>query len=329
MAILGLGIVTIAACLGFGLLIGILFGFFGMGGSLLVTPALLVWGYPATVAVGSGLAFVFGTSVIGAIRHRAHARIDYHLAAVMLVGMSLGVEVGKRLVFRLDALGSADVVVSGGYVGLLGAVGLFLLWEGRADDAPAGPTGIATAVRAVTIPPMVPLSGGATVSVWSVLAIGLGIGGLSGCLGIGGGFLLVPVLMYGFGIPAAVAVGTSTLQIMVSGAVGTFGYALANAVDVPVVAALLGGSALGARIGAGATGLVDETAMKGYFAVMLLAAGVAAAGKQASTGFGIVGLDVAGAAVIVGTVVLVSGAIVRASVATLRTDRGPVRPPTA
>jgi hypothetical protein len=110
--ILGLSIVSVGFFVGFGLLIGILFGFFGMGGSFLVTPALLVIGYPAPVAVGSGLAFVFGTSVIGALRHRDHGQVCYTLAAVMILGMTFGIEVGTRVVFLLADLGSADVVIS-------------------------------------------------------------------------------------------------------------------------------------------------------------------------------------------------------------------------
>src|SRR6056297_153099 len=98
MEILGLSLVLIALFVGFGLLIGILFGFFGMGGSFLVTPALLVIGYPSKVAVGSGLAFVFGTSVIGALRHREHGQVDYKLAAIMTAAMTVGIEGGKRVV---------------------------------------------------------------------------------------------------------------------------------------------------------------------------------------------------------------------------------------
>ncbi len=217
---------------GFGLLIGILFGFFGMGGSFLLTPALLVVGYPAPVAVGSGLAFVFGTSIIGALRHHDYGQVSYTLAAVMILGMMVGIEVGTRIVFLLAELGSADVVISVVYVGLLGAVGLAVLRDARTGGADVGPGRVTTRVQAITLSPMVSLLGGSTVSVWVILLVGAGIGILSGCLGVGGGFLLLPVMVYGFGIPTAVAAGTSILQITVSGAFGTFVYAQSNAVDV-------------------------------------------------------------------------------------------------
>ncbi|UHQ98800.1 sulfite exporter TauE/SafE family protein (plasmid) [Natrinema zhouii] len=311
---------------GFGLLIGILFGFFGMGGSFLVTPALLVIGYPASVAVGSGLAFVFGTGVIGALRHRDHGQVSYPLAAVMILGMTFGLEVGTRVVFLLADLDSADVVISVAYVGLLGAVGLSVLRDARTDGTAVGTGRVATTVRAITLPPMVSLPGGATVSVWVILGAGSAIGVLSGCLGVGGGFLLLPVMVSGFGVPAAIAAGTSLLQISVSGAFGTFVYAQSNAVNIPVVAALLGGSALGARIGSSATRLVTEADIEEYFAVMLLSGSVATGSKQVSVMYGIEMLETVSTILIFGTVVLVSGAIVRTSIAALRELESAGRP---
>ncbi|WP_121742355.1 sulfite exporter TauE/SafE family protein [Natronorubrum halophilum] len=321
MELLGLGIVMIGFFVGFGLLIGILFGFFGMGGSFLVTPALLVVGYPAPVAVGSGLAFVFGTSVIGVLRHRDHGQVSYVLAALMILGMTFGIEVGTSIVFLLTDLGSADVVIGVVYVGLLGAVGLFVRRDARTGGSDMRSGQLATGVQAIAFPPLVSLPGGATVSVWVILLAGLGIGVLSGFLGVGGGFLLLPIMVYVFGVPTAIAAGTSILQIMVSGAFGTFVYAQSNAVEIPVVAALLVGSALGARIGVSATQLVNEADIKGYFAGMLLAGGVATACKQVSGVYGVETLETVSAILLFGTAVLVSGAIVRTSIATLRKDR--------
>jgi uncharacterized membrane protein YfcA len=318
---LGLGLSTIGLFVGFGLFIGVLFGFFGMGGSFLVTPALLVVGYPASVAVGSGLAFVFGTSVIGALRHRDHGQVSYTLAVVMTLGLTFGVEVGARILFLLAELGSADVLVSTLYVGLLGAVGLLVLRDTRVDGTGAGAERVATVVQASTLPPVVSLPGGATVSAWVVLAVGSGVGVLSGCLGVGGGFLLLPVMVYGFGLPTAIAAGTSLLQITVSAAFGTFVYAQSNAVDIPVVAVLLAGSALGARIGASATRLVDEGDVTGYFAVTLLSGSVATATKQVSVVYGVEMLETASTVLVFGTAALVSGTIVRASITALRENR--------
>jgi uncharacterized membrane protein YfcA len=318
----GLGLSMIGLSVVFGLLIGILFGFFGMGGSFLVTPALLVVGYPAPVAVGSGLAFVFGTSVIGTLRHGEYGHVSYTLAATMGLGMTLGIEVGTRILFLFADLGRADFVVSAVYVGLLGSVGLCVLRETRTDGAAVGAGRVATTVQTVTLPPVVSLPGGATVSVWVILVVGVAIGMLSGCLGVGGGFLLLPVMVSGFGIPAATAAGTSILQISVTSAFGTFVYAQSNAVSVPVVAALLVGSALGARIGASATQVVNEADIKGYFAVLLLSGGVATGSTQISVVYGLETLATVSTVLIFGTALLVSGAIVRAWIAALTKSDG-------
>ena len=320
MEILGLSLLMVVLFVGFGLLIGTLFGFFGMGGSFLVTPALLVLGYPSTVAVGSGLAFVFGTSVIGALKHRDHGQVDYKLAAIMTVAMTAGIELGKRVVFFLDATGMADLVINVSYVGLLALVGLFTLRDAWSDGESEG-TDISERVQALEIPPMVTLRGDVRVSAVVIVALGLVIGVLSGFLGVGGGFLLMPAMMYGLGVPAAIAVGTDILQITISGAFGAFTYAQSGSVALPVVAFLLLGSALGARIGAGATNLVDEDEIKGYFAAMLLAGSAAVAANKLGTVYGIEALNTLSTVLIFGAALLVSAAVVLAAVCRLRGDR--------
>jgi len=312
-----MGPVTLALFVGFGLLIGILFGFFGMGGSFLVTPALLVMGYPSRVAVGSGLAFVFGTSVIGALRHRDHGQVDYKLAAIMTVAMTVGIEAGKRVVDSLHAAGTADLVISVTYVGLLAAVGLVTLRDARSAGESSG-VDLSERVQALEIPPMIAFRGDVRVSGTLVAGLGLVVGVLSGFLGVGGGFLLMPAMMYGLGVPTAIAVGTDILQITLSGAFGAFVYAKDGLVALPVVATLLLGSALGARIGAGATSLVDDDEIKGYFAAMLLAGSLAVATKRIGTAYDVEILTTASIALVFGATVLVSGAVVLAAVCRLR-----------
>lgn len=96
MEVFGIAASMVGLFAGFGLLIGLLFGFFGMGGSFLVTPALLVMGYQPDVAVASGLAFVFGTSVIATLKHRDLGQVDYKLGGLMIAGTTAGIEVGKK-----------------------------------------------------------------------------------------------------------------------------------------------------------------------------------------------------------------------------------------
>lgn len=315
--------VGIALFAGFGLLIGVLFGFFGMGGSILVTPALLVVGYPAPVAVGSGLAFVFGTSVVGALSHRARGQIDSVLAAVMTLGMTIGVEAGTRVVFRLERYGSVDLAVSAAYVVLLALVGAITLDDALRDHDEPRWSDLVAPVRSIRLPPTLALADDVVVSAWLVLAVGIGIGTLSGILGVGGGFLLLPAMTYGFGVPVAVAVGTDVLQIAVSSAYGAFVYAGADAVALQAVGPMLAGSALGARVGAGATDLVSEDDVKGCFAATLLAGSLSVAAKGLGDFFGLDALEAIGLVLLFGTPVFACAVIAFAAGRALQ-ERVPV-----
>ena len=346
MELMGVSVALLAMFSGFGLLIGILFGFFGMGGSFLVTPALLVMGYEPNVAVGSGLAFVFGTSVIATLKHRDLGQVDYKLGVSMIVGTTLGIEVGKVGLEYLQHIGLADSVVSIAYVALLGGIGAFVTREalrgggggishdvgGEGDgldsegdgldsddaddqDIPA----IAQRIQSYHVPPMISLRGGITVSLWMVLIVAFFTGLLSGFLGVGGGFIRMPALFYAIGVPVPVAVGTDLFEIVFSGGIGSFLYAQSGAVDLSIVAPLLAGSALGARLGAAATGLVDEEGIKIYFGVMLLRGAFAVAIRQVGNFLGIDVLNTVSLVVIVGAALLVAGAVVLSSVRELRT----------
>ncbi|UPV72839.1 sulfite exporter TauE/SafE family protein [Halorussus limi] len=310
----------ITVFVGFGLLIGVLFGFFGMGGSFLVTPALLVMGYSSQTAVGSGLAFVFGTSFIAALKHRDHGQVDYKLGGIMILGMTAGIEVGKTFVDALSELGFADTVVSAAYVLMLGTVGIFVLRDARTEDIDERHP-VARRVRNFDAPPRISLTDGGDVSLWLTMAIALFVGVLSGFLGVGGGFLLMPAMMYGLGVPAAVAVGTDVFQITVSGGFGAFRYAQAGNVALPVVASLLAGSTLGARVGSAATNVVEEGDIKGYFAAMLLGGSVAVAAKEVGSAYGIEALNTVSIVLVFGSALLVAGAVVYTTVSELRRER--------
>jgi hypothetical protein len=333
MELFGMSVALLAMFSGFGLLIGILFGFFGMGGSFLVTPALLVMGYEPNVAVGSGLAFVFGTSVIATLKHRDLGQVDYKLGVSMIVGTTLGIEVGKIGLEYLQHIGLADSVVSVAYVALLGGIGAFVTREalrggdsGLGHDVDESDTSehdipdIARKIQSYHIPPMISLRGGITVSLWMVLIVAFLTGLLSGFLGVGGGFIRMPALFYAIGVPVPVAVGTDLFEIVFSGGIGSFLYAQSGAVDLSIVAPLLAGSALGARLGAAATSLVDEEGIKIYFGVMLLLGAGAVAIRQVGNYLGIDVLNTVSLIVILGAALLVSGAVVVSSVRELRAE---------
>lgn len=284
MAVLGLSITVLVLFVSFGFMVGVFFGFFGMGGSFLVTPALLILGYPAPVAIGSSMAFVFGTAVIATLKHHDVGQVDYKLGALMFVGIALGIEGGKMLVFFLDTLGQAELVVGTVYILLLAGIGLLftrsaLQQEETDDDVPEDDDipEIAKRIKSYNIPPMVTLTDGSKASMWTISGVGGGVGIISGFLGVGGGFIRMPAIYYLVGVPLAAAVGTSLFGALMSGAVGAFTYGLSGVIDLGVVSALLTGSALGARIGSAATAYVDEEDVTIYFGIMLLLASAAVA----------------------------------------------------
>ncbi len=284
MEVLGLGVAVLVLFVSFGFMVGVFFGFFGMGGSFLVTPALLILGYPAPVAIGSSMAFVFGTAVIATLKHHDVGQVDYKLGGLMFVGIALGIEAGKTLVLFLDGLGQAEVVVGTVYVLLLAGIGLLFTRsalagdgdeaegeEAAEDDIPD----VAKRIKSYDVPPMMTLKDGSEASLWTISGVGGGVGVVSGFLGVGGGFIRMPAIYYLIGVPLAAAVGTSLFGALMSGAVGAFTYGLSGVIDLGVVTALLTGSALGARIGSAATAYVDEEDVTIYFGAMLLLSSVA------------------------------------------------------
>jgi uncharacterized membrane protein YfcA len=313
MEILGLSVAVLALFVSFGFMVGVFFGFFGMGGSFLVTPALLILGYPATVAIGSSMAFVFGTAVIATLKHHDVGQVDYKLGALMFAGIALGIEAGKTLVLLLDALGWAEVVVSGVYVLLLAGIGLLftrsaLDEKGEVEGEEVGEDipEIAKRIKSYRIPPMVTLKDGSEASLWTISGVGGGVGVVSGFLGVGGGFIRMPAIYYLIGVPLAAAVGTSLFGALMSGAVGAYTYGLSGVIDLGVVTALLTGSALGARIGSAATAYVDEDDVTVYFGIMLLLSGLAVLLGELANWLTMPALDTLSFVLLVGSAVFVT-----------------------
>ena len=309
---------------------------FGMSATLIALFVGFVMGYPSRVAVGSGLAFVFGTSVIATLKHRDLGQVDYKLGVSMIIGTTIGIEVGKELVLHLEELGLAGNIISVTYVVLLGGIGAFVTYEALkggsgggidhdvdpdaevdADDIPD----IAKKIQSYRVPPMMTLRGGIQVSLWMVLAVAFVTGLLSGFLGVGGGFIRMPALFYLIGVPVPIAVGTDLFEIVFSGGIGSFLYAQSGGVDLSIVAPLLAGSALGARVGSAATQLVDEEGIKIYFGLMLLGGALAVAIRQIGNAYGIDVLNTVSFVLIIGSALLVSGAVLYSSVRALRAER--------
>lgn len=260
--------VTISPLLlaGIGFLVGILGGFFGVGGGFIAGPLMFWAGVPMNFVVGTDLAHMTGKSIVAARRHRALGHVDIKLGLMMVVGTVLGVESGAQILEALEVAEAADIVIGLVYVVILLGISGFTAWESlralrmiRNDHLPVqdalGFEGATRRIRSITLPPMVsfPASGIASISLWVVLGVGYLTGLLAGALGVGGGFIRMPMLIYAVGIPTHVAVGTDLFEIVISASFGTITHAIKGNVDVLMALVMQTGAALGAQIGAVST----------------------------------------------------------------------------
>lgn len=238
---------------------GLLSGMFGVGGGFLTTPLLIFYGIPPTVAAASAASQVTGASVSGAIAHARRGGIDYQLGAMMVAGGVVGTGIGALLFRLLQALGQIDVAISILYVVVLGSVGIKMATEavpellsGRFERfrKPASKRRHHPFVTSLPLRWRFYRSG-LYISPLAPILLGLAVGILTMLMGIGGGFLLVPLMLYGLGMSAQVVVGTSLFQILFTTIATTMMHALTtNAVDIVLAALLLIGSVSGAQIGA-------------------------------------------------------------------------------
>jgi uncharacterized membrane protein YfcA len=238
--------------------VGLLSGMFGVGGGFLTTPLLIFYGIPPTVAAASAATQVTGASVSGALAHYRRGGVDLHMGAVLVVGGILGAIAGSAIFKLLQAGGQIDTVIAVLYVVLLGSIGSLMAKEAW--------TSVSAARRGVALPPSkrrhhplvaaLPMrwrfyASGLYISPLAPLLLGFATGILTVLLGVGGGFIMVPAMLYLLGMATRVVVGTSLFQILFVTAVTTMVHALTtHAVDIVLAALLLLGSVVGAQIGA-------------------------------------------------------------------------------
>ena len=239
-----------------GLLVGVLSGMFGVGGGFLTTPLLIFYGIPPTVAVASATTQITGASVSGAMVHWRRGGVDFKMSLVLIVGGLFGSLVGAVLFRMLQASGQIDLVIGSLYVLLLGGIGALMLKDAlialgyvpapKADERPRHNRWVAS----------LPLrwrfyTSGLYVSPLAPLALGFVAGVLTLLLGIGGGFILVPAMIYLLGMSARVVIGTSLVMILAVSAAATFIHAVTTqSVDILLAALLLVGGVIGAQYGA-------------------------------------------------------------------------------
>ena len=241
-----------------GALTGILSGMFGVGGVFLTTPLMIFYGIPPTVAAASAASQVTGASVSGVFAHSRRSGVDYRMGAVLVAGGIIGTGLGAVLFNLLQALGQIDVVINVLYVLLLGSIGSLMARDSWLTLR-AQKTGVPRPARKRRHHPMVanlPLRwrfyrSGLYISPLAPLILGILTGTLTMLMGIGGGFVLVPAMLYILGMSANVVVGTSLFQILFVTMATTMMHSVTTkAVDIVLAVLLLIGSVSGAQVGA-------------------------------------------------------------------------------
>ncbi|MEJ2746705.1 MAG: sulfite exporter TauE/SafE family protein [Anaerolineae bacterium] len=253
--------------IGIGFMVGLLGGFFGVGGGFLAGPLMFSSGVPINFVVGTDLAHMTGKSIVAARRHRALGHVDLKLGFIMVTGTVVGVEIGANIIELLKKTGDIDLVIGITYIVILVIISGFTAWEsikairilGRDEhmnvNEAMGFSGISQRVHRLNLWPMIsfPQSGVESISLWVVVGVGLLTGILAGSLGVGGGFIRMPLLVYIVGVPTHVAVGTDLFEIVFSAGYGTLTHAVKGNVDVLMALVMQTGAAVGAQIGATGT----------------------------------------------------------------------------
>jgi uncharacterized protein len=254
--------------------VGVIGGFFGMGGAWMVTPGLNILGFPMAFAIGTDIAHMAGKSLISTMRHGKFGNVDYKLGMIMLIGTVVGFEIGAQMIMWLERIGQVGPVVRWMYLVLLALIAWMVFADvakkrrkereaiaaGREVDKLA--TGIEwhKTFHKIKIPPMVHFQAAQiTCSAWLPIAVSFFTGWLAGILGIGGGLIRMPALIYLVGCPTHVAVGTDLFEVMISGLYGAASYTYKGRTELVAAIIMLVGAAMGAQVGSVATKYI-----KGY-----------------------------------------------------------------
>ena len=260
-----------------GMTVGIVGGFIGVGGGYMVTPALIVFGFPGYMASGIDVTHICGKSVIATIRHRQLGNIDWVLGLAMVGGTMMGVEMGVRLLNLTKALGLSTIALLFGSVGIM--IGLFVYTQiethrshkkineltesGATVGRELSVSRIPHFFQSIALKPIIRChTARIVVSMWVVVIVGVFTGVLAGFFGVGGGFIRVPALVYLVGASTHIAVGTDLLEIVVSGGYGALRQFMSGNVDMVAVFFMIIGAMFGAQFGSIATSFVRGPAIR-------------------------------------------------------------------
>jgi uncharacterized protein len=271
--------VNIFLVLGMGGIVGLLSGLFGVGGGFLMTPLLIFIGVPPTVAVGTQSVQIVASSVSGMLAHMRRNNVDFLMGGVLTAGGMIGSSLGVYLFSLLKDTGHIDLTISLGYVVFLGVVGGFMLMESLPGALKRKPVSVALAQRGPGrhiwmhgLPFKIRFRR-SKLYISALLPAGIGfvVGLLVAMMGVGGGFLIVPAMIYLLGMPTQVVIGTSLFQITFVTAVTALLQAMVNqSVDVVLALLLLVIAVVTAQIGAKLSGKIKGEHLRVMLAAMVL-----------------------------------------------------------
>jgi uncharacterized membrane protein YfcA len=269
--------VNVFLILGMGGAVGFLSGLFGVGGGFLMTPLLIFIGVPPAVAVGTEANQIVAASVSGVLAHWRRGNVDVKMGIVLMLGGLIGSSFGVWLFTMLRGLGHIDEAISLSYVIFLGTIGgLMLLESGRAMFRKRRPSGARRKLHQHIWLHGLPFKlrfrrSKLYISALLPIAVGFVVGVLAAIMGVGGGFIMVPAMIYLLGMPTSVVVGTSLFQIIFVTATVTFLQAVNNhTVDVFLAMLLLAGGVVGAQLGSQFSGRLQGEQLRGLLALMVL-----------------------------------------------------------
>ena len=275
--------VNVFLILGLGGFVGLLSGIFGVGGGFLMTPLLMMFGIPPTVAAASDSNQIVGASTSGTLAHMRLGNVDVPMGIMLLIGGVAGGTVGVQVIKLLRAMGNADFLIAITYVIMLGGVGGYMFWESlqglkkdkqHHDVEKKAETTPKTAKKSLL--QKLPLQykftkSGCEISMLLPIGFGILVGILAAIMGVGGGFIMVPVMVYLLRMPMHVVVGTSLFQILFTCVNVTVMQAYSNhTVDFVLAVLLLLGSTIGAQIGTAAAKHLKADQLKIMLASLVL-----------------------------------------------------------
>jgi len=252
--------VNIVTIFGLGIFVGLLSGIFGVGGGFLMTPLLIMFGIPATVAAASDSNQIVGASTSGTMAHWRLGNVDVKMGILLLIGGIIGGTGGVQVIKILRSMGNADFLINITYVLMLGGVGSYMFWESlqglkkenpEQENVPQPKKKSAYAKLLGALPLQTNFEkSGIKISMILPFIVGILVGILAAIMGVGGGFIMVPVMVYLLRMPMHVVVGTSLFQILFTCINVTIMQAYSNhTVDFVLALLLLLGSTIGAQAG--------------------------------------------------------------------------------